>query len=224
MKVAILTILAMCGLFAGSAGAQTDPTRTKTLPAPTPTKSPTPEEYSRQSQGIITGSGSQDQAVIDRLDRIASQLQTISRRLDRLEGQSNSQSTQSSKDDKSKSLLTSLDIITKGEQRVESLRRQLFEVMDKESSLRAKIDQLEIDARPENIDRNLAFSGSLRPEELRDARRKAIEAERKNAQLTLVDIQSLRSALEGNLTKAETLVEKLRQKFEKDIDSALTEN
>lgn len=190
--------------------------QTRTVPAPTP-KPATPAEYSRQNQDIILGNSGQDQGIIERLDKISSQLQSIARRMDRLEGQSETPS----KEDKSKGLLTNLDIITKGEQRVETLRRQLFEVLDKQAAVRAKIDQLEIDARPESIDRSIAFSGTLRPDELREARRKSLEAERKNAVLTLADLQTVRGGLESNLAKAEALVEKLRAKFEKDIDSAL---
>lgn len=188
----------------------------------------TAEEYSRRSQSIILGRDGQDQGISEKLDRIATQLQNIIKRLERLEaqsgGQGNSQAVSQSKDDKAKSLLTSLDIITKGEQRVESLRKQLFDLMDKEGSLRGRITQLDVELRAENIDRNVAFSGSLRPEELREAKRKALEAEKKSAQQALTDVLSVRTGLEGSLQKAEALLEKLRQKFEKDIDAALVEN
>jgi uncharacterized protein YhaN len=162
-------------------------------------------------------SSAQDSTVAERLDRISQQLLAISKRLDAIE--SNGAVPQA--DDRAKSLLTSLDIISKGEQRVESLRKQSLDLMEKEAAMRGRVDQLDADMRPEVIDRSLAFSGSLRPEEAREARRRALEAEKRSVQTTLAELQAARSGIEANLLRAEALVEKLRQKFEKDIDAAL---
>lgn len=223
MKIRTIGVVVAMFVLGMQAFAQAGGTKPKVQPTPQATV--TPEEYSRRSQTVIDGTANQEQAVIERLDKIAAQLLSIGRRLDRIEAQGSAQGNEEqAKDDKSKKLLTNLDIITKGEQRVESLRKQLFQVMEKESALRSRIDQLDIDARSETIEKSIAFSGSLRPEELRDARRKSIEAERRNTQLSLVEIQSARATLESTLAKAEALVERLRQRFEKDIEGALNEN
>ena len=181
-------------------------------------------DYSRASQSIVLGSGEadssrQDLGSSEKLDKILRQLETVLRRLEALEGTRGSAARPD--DDKSKTLLTNLDIITKGEQRVDLLRKQLFEIIDKESAVRAKLDQVEADLRPEAIERNSAFMGSLRPEEAREARRRNLEAERRSLQATLAEIQAFRINIDGNLRKAESLVEKLREKFEKDIENAL---
>ena len=124
-------------------------------------------------------------------------------------------------DQKQKRLAMNLEILTKAEQRVESLRKQSFEMLDKETSIKTKLEQIENDLRPESIDRSIAFTGSLRPEELRAARKKNLEAERSNLQNMLAEIQRTRSNLDLNVQKAELLVEKLRTKLEAEIDSAL---
>jgi septal ring factor EnvC (AmiA/AmiB activator) len=126
-------------------------------------------------------------------------------------------------DEKQKRLLLNLDILTRAETRSESLRKQLFDMIEKESSVKTRLSQIENDSRTEMIDRSVAFSGSLRPEELREMRRKNMESEKQNLQNLLTEIQSSRTSLETNVQKADALVEKLRFKLEKDIDDALTE-
>jgi hypothetical protein len=127
-------------------------------------------------------------------------------------------------DQKQKRLAMNLDILTKAEQRVESLRKQSFEMLDKENSLRTRLEQIDTDLRPESIERSIAFVGSLRPEELRATRKKNLEAERINVQSLLTEVQRTRSNLDLNVQKAELLVERLRTKLEGDIDSALDDN
>ncbi|MDQ3323628.1 MAG: hypothetical protein M3525_14520 [Acidobacteriota bacterium] len=126
-------------------------------------------------------------------------------------------------DQKQKRLLLNLDILTRAETRSESLRKQLFDMIEKESTVKTRLEQIENDSRPEMIDRSAAFAGSLRPEEIRDARRKNMASEKVNLQNLLTEIQNSRTSLETNLQKSDALVEKLRFKLEKDIDDALTD-
>ena len=129
----------------------------------------------------------------------------------------------SSYDDKQKRLLMNLDIITRAETRSESLRKQLFEMVEKENTVKARLDQIEYEIRPEMIERQVQMAGTLRPEEIRDTRRKMLESERNNLQGLLTSIQSNRTNLEGTVYRAEQMVEKLRAKLEKDIDDALVD-
>jgi hypothetical protein len=127
-------------------------------------------------------------------------------------------------DAKQKRLLLNLDILTKAEQRAESLRRQRFELAEKENALRTRIDQIDADSRPEMIERSVALSGSMRPEEIREARRKSLEAEKRNLQVLLTDIQSTRATMEQSVQRADALVDRLRTKLEKDIEAALADD
>jgi hypothetical protein len=96
-------------------------------------------------------------------------------------------------------------------------------MIEKENSVKTRLEQLEFEMRPEMIDRQIAFAGTLRPEELRDMRRKNLDIEKRNLQDLVTQIQSTRSSLELNVVKADQLVEKLRTKLEKDIDDALVD-
>ena len=127
-------------------------------------------------------------------------------------------------DEKQKRLMLNLDILTRAEQRSESLRKQLFDVIERESQIKTKLDQIEYDIRPEMLDRSVAFAGSLRPEELRDNRRKSLTSDKQNLQNLLTEIQNAKTSLELNVQKADVLVEKLRSKLEKQIDDALVDD
>src|SRR6476469_9550024 len=124
-------------------------------------------------------------------------------------------------EERQKLLLTNLDILTKAEQRSESLRKQRFEMVDKENTIRARLDQIEVDIRPEMIERSVAVVGTLRPEELREARRKSLDSERHNLQNLLNDVVAARTNLDADLLRSDALVEKLRVRLDKDIDDAL---
>ncbi|MBK6722111.1 MAG: hypothetical protein IPG58_02180 [Acidobacteria bacterium] len=120
-------------------------------------------------------------------------------------------------DEKQKRLLLNLDILTRAEQRSESLRKQLFEMIEKENTVRSRLDQLEFESRPEVIERALQLNGSMKPEDVRDNRRKSLNAEKANLNSLLTEIQSSRASLNLNFMKAEQMVELLRVKLEKDI-------
>lgn len=126
-------------------------------------------------------------------------------------------------DQKQKRLLLNLDILTRAETRAESLRKQYFEMVEKEGDIRIKLDQIENDLRPENIDRAVAFAGTLRPEELRDKRAKNLESEKRSLQNLLTEIEQNKTNLSSNVEKADQLVEKLRYKLEQDIDDSLSD-
>ena len=74
------------------------------------------------------------------------------------------------------------------------------------------------------LERSSAFAGSLRPEEIRETRRKTLESEKRNLENLLTQIQNSRVSLEANVQKADELVEKVRFKLEKEIDDALAED
>ncbi len=124
-------------------------------------------------------------------------------------------------DERQRRLLMNLDILTRAEQRTESLRKQLFEMIEKENSINARLEQINFDIRPEIIERSLQIAGSMKPEEVRENRRKSLAAERANLQALLTQIQVAHASLDASLQRAEQMVQKLRAKAEKDIEDSL---
>lgn len=207
-------------------------TKTTTRPQQTlPVVITQADQYQNTNQQIITGNTqtteqtenqtqtqTQPETLEQKIDRLNERLAEMTSRLNSIE-----KSRKNDYDEKQRRLALNLDILTKAEQRAESLRKQLYDLVTKENELRTKLEQIQFDLRPEMIDRQIAFAGTLRPEELRDMRKKNLETDKRNAENMLIQLQSTRETLELNVQRADQLVEKLRFKLEKDIDDALVE-
>lgn len=150
----------------------------------------------------------------------AAKIKNINERLSKLE-----QNRAQQYDERQRGVLLNLDILTRAEQRSEALRKQLFDMIEKENTIQTRLDQIDFDIRPENIERvTVQLGGSLRPEEVRESRRKALDSERRNLQSMLTQLQATHASVESALTHSDQLVEKLRAKLEKDIDESLSKD
>lgn len=180
------------------------------------------EEYTSQNNRmIVENSGEQQSTAVNpsevqgKIEALTEELEKLRKRLDLLE------STRPKAEGSDAALLTSLEIIAKGEDRVASLRKQISELADREQATRAKLEQTEIELKPENLLRSLAFVGSLRPEEAREARRASLEAVKAKLVSSLEETLEAEKVVKENLKKAEVLLEKLRLRFEKQIEAGL---
>lgn len=115
-----------------------------------------------------------------------------------------------------------LDILTRAEQRAETMRRQLLELTEKETAYRTRLMQLDDELRPDSIDRSLSGVGTTRTNELRDLRRRQIDNERKGVEILLGQAANNRVRLEDELKQADLLVARIRQRLlpiiEREID------
>ncbi len=215
-KYWILIIVILFSLSTAVADAQTRRGKVKPLATPTPQVLTGAE--------IISQGGYEDPVITVPVEKApakpasgnSAKINDLNSRVKKLEAQKKEDS-----DEKQKRLLMNLDILTRAEGRTESLRKQLFEMIEKENSVAARLDQINYDIRPEVIERALQIQGSMKPEEVRESRRKSLEAERQNLESLMTQIQGTRINLEANLQRAEQLVEKLRTKLEKEIDDSL---
>jgi hypothetical protein len=89
------------------------------------------------------------------------------------------------------------------EQRAENLRAQLRGVVEKEAELQTRMQQLEEDLKPENIQRSIALIGTTRPEDLRERRRLQLENEKAGVQTQLEQLATSRARLETSIAAAE---------------------
>lgn len=115
--------------------------------------------------------------------------------------------------DNDKTLLD-MERLTRAEQRSENLRTQQLDVESKLADLQSKLEQTEFSLRPENIERSAAGYGTTRPEEARDARRRALENERARLQAQIRILETSRTRLEQALVNADLEVDALRRKLE----------
>jgi chromosome segregation ATPase len=136
----------------------------------------------------------------NRMNRLSRQVTTLTEKLTKMEEQQRT--------------LVDLERLSRAEQRAEGLRAQLRDVMTKEADLQARADQLEFELKPENIERTTANSGSTRPEEVRDARRRALENERARVRSQLELMSQSRMRLETAIATADSEAERIRQRLD----------
>jgi hypothetical protein len=89
------------------------------------------------------------------------------------------------------------------QEKAASLRAQLSEVETKQAELQTRLQKLEEDLKPENIEQNLAGIGSTRPEDLREQRRRQLEIERNGVQAQLNLLATSHTRLETAIAQAE---------------------
>lgn len=217
-------ILSAFVLFAAGADAQS--TRKKPAARPTPTATPPAgdaEVIKRaddpETQMVFVDPQSVQKTDPQPQDDSAQKIKELNARIKKLEA-----SRTNEYDEKQKRLMLNLDILTRAEQRAEGLRKQLFDMIEKENTIKSRIDQIETDSRPEIINRAATYSGSMKPEEVREMRKKSLDAEKQNLQSLLTEVQSTRFNLASNVQRADAMVEKLRTKLEKEIDDALSDD
>src|SRR5882672_11246812 len=73
---------------------------------------------------------------------------------------------------------TIAQIQNSAQEKVAGLRSQLSEVEAKQSELQTRLQNLEENLKPENIEHSLAGIGRTQPEELREQRKRELEIER----------------------------------------------
>jgi Skp family chaperone for outer membrane proteins len=90
------------------------------------------------------------------------------------------------------------------QEKAATLRAQLSEVETKQAALQTRLQKLEEDLKPENIEQNLAGIGSTRPEDLREQRRRQLEIERNGVQRQLDLLATSHTRLETAIAQTET--------------------
>jgi hypothetical protein len=136
------------------------------------------------------------------VNRLSRQVDKLTDKMTQIEGQQRT--------------LVDLERLSRAEQRAEGFRAQLRDVQTKESDLQGRLDQLEFDLRPENIERSAAFYGTTRPEEAREARRRQLENEKARIKAQLDLFYTSRTRLESAIASADTEVERLRARLDAD--------
>ena len=112
----------------------------------------------------------------------------------------------------------SVALLAQTEQRAEGLRRQLLELIEKETSYRGRIAQIDEDMKPDNVERALNPYGTTRTVEARETRRRILESDRRGFESLLTLVSQSRIRLEEDVKQADALVSRLRQRLFPAID------
>ena len=88
-------------------------------------------------------------------------------------------------------------------QTIEALRAQLSSLQDHEADRKIRLEQLNFDLKPENIERYFNGIGSTRPEELRESRRRQLQTEKDRVVAQLEQLAASRGRLEKAITSSQ---------------------
>ena len=169
------------------------------------------------------GANSSD-SVANELSLLRKSLQTLNSRLQAISEELLAPDTKSEAQSKEslKRISTNFDLLTRAEERAEILRKQLIELIEKETQFKMRLAQLEEEMRPENIERTLSTYGTTRTVEIRETRRRVLENEKRGVDSLLQITSQSRLRLEEDVRQADQLVSKLRQRLfpliDKEID------
>ena len=130
----------------------------------------------------------------------------LSTQVDRL----NDKLTQMQQNDRT---LIDMERLTRAEQRAESLRAQQLDTETKLADALSKLEQIEYQLRPENIERAAGY-GTTRPEEAREARRRQLEGEKSRLLAQTKILETSRARLETSVATADAEVDTLRLRIE----------
>lgn len=163
--------------------------------------------------------------VANEIGLLRKSLQTLNARLreisDKFSAPDSQRGTQSN--DQQNRISLNLELLSRAEQRSEVMRKQLLELIEKETSFKTRLVQIEEDMRPDSVERVISLTGTTRASsELRDVRRRVLDNERKGVESLLNQTSQSRARLEEDVKQADALVLKLRQRvlplIEKEIE------
>jgi peptidoglycan hydrolase CwlO-like protein len=106
------------------------------------------------------------------------------------------------------------DKLEKEQQHAEALHGQLLGTMEKEASLQPRMDQIDEQLRPENIDSSLAGVGSVHPEEAREALRRRLTGEKRRLQSQLDLLHQDHTRLQSSLADSDAAIQRLRLRLQ----------
>lgn len=155
------------------------------------------------------------------ITKISKSLQTFNKRIKDLLDQF-ALNKGSQLNEKQQKLLLGFEILNRAEQRLEILQKFQIELAEKESSVRTRLAQIEQDSRPDSVERSVAFVGTTKTEEIREGRRRNLDAERGSLTSLLSQIRGNLSQTSNELRQAEALVQSLRKKILPQIETEIS--
>ncbi|MEK6280855.1 MAG: hypothetical protein AABN95_10920 [Acidobacteriota bacterium] len=96
------------------------------------------------------------------------------------------------------------------EQRAESLQARLRETAERQSIFQTRLDQLDNQLKPENIERMFVGVGLVRPEEARDTVRRRLSFEKQGLLAQLELLRQERNRFQAALATADMTIQRLR--------------
>ena len=154
------------------------------------------------------------EAVVNEIDLLRKSLQTLNLRLGEISERLPAlDSKQSGSNDRQNRIAPNLELLARAEERAGILRKQLIETIEKESTYKGRLAQMDEEVRPENVERSLSGVGTTRTAEIREVRRRSLEIEKKGLESLLTLNTQSRARLEEDVRQADSQVSRIRQRL-----------
>ncbi len=125
--------------------------------------------------------------------------------------------------EKQQNFLLAFEVLNRAEQRVQILQKFQIELTEKQASVKTRLTQIEQESSPEGIDRGVALLGTTRTEEIRDSRRRTLEAERNSLRQLVAQINQNLADTDNELRQASSFVKRLRDKILPQIEQEFSD-
>ena len=154
------------------------------------------------------------EAVVNEIDLLRKSLQTLNLRLREISERLPAlDSKPSISNDKQNRIAPTLELLARAEERAGILRKQLIESIEKETTYKTRLAQMDEEVRPENIERSLSGVGTTRTAEIREVRRRSLEVEKRGLESLLTLNTQNRAHLEEDVRQADSQVSRIRQRL-----------
>jgi DNA repair exonuclease SbcCD ATPase subunit len=187
--------------------ARPQPVQTPALPDEPSVISTSDGQQEEGARRTTTTRARRDAAAQAENERLHGTVRDLSTQVEQLSGQLNLVKTE-------QRAMYDLERLTRAEQRAESLRTQLREIIDKEFQYQERLAEIEYESQPDSIQRRAALVGSLNPSAVREAMQQQLERERVRIQKQLELLGNSRTRLETAAANADAEVERMRQRVE----------
>ena len=125
--------------------------------------------------------------------------------------------------EKQQRLVVGMQLLVQNEQRLATQQKFQIELAEKESQIRARLAQIDIELNPQSIDRSVAFEGSTQTPEIKENRRRVLAAERAGLSIVQQQIQSSLQDATSSVRETLGLVNRLRRAFLPQVERELAD-
>ena len=126
--------------------------------------------------------------------------------------------------EKQQRFIMGLEILVRSEQRVGALQKNLSDAVEKQVQIKTRLTQIEIDLRPQSIDRDTMYQGAgVQAVEVRENRLAKLVSEQRSLQQLLAQLERNVSEAEFALREAQSHVARLRRSLLPQIEKELSD-
>ena len=126
--------------------------------------------------------------------------------------------------EKQQRFVMGLEILVRSEQRVATLQKAHTELIEKQIQVRSRLTQIDLDLRPQSIERTTVFEGSTQTVEIRENRRDRLLAEQRSLMQLMQQIDRNVAEAEAGLREAQAHVARLRRMLLPQIEREMAES